>query len=171
MPPLLFAWVQLSKRGQAGDDETNVSDASDEHHERVRSGYTPGTKKSPKLVRSGLYQVGAEPLEAVPRDGDRDAGAKSQCAVSAREKDNSNVDQCLKRVQQTEPRNNDRRSHQRKNEEPGSERDPSACPLGSVAVLRCQARFNGTDLDRSHDLVVLKFRRHVSERMIAIFKL
>src|ERR1700674_5845877 len=103
MPPLLLAWVQLSKRGQAGDDENNVSDDSDEHHKRV--------KKSPKLARSGLYQVGAKPLEAVPSDGDRDAGAKSQCAVSAREKDNSNVDQCLKRVQQTEPRNNDRRTH------------------------------------------------------------
>jgi hypothetical protein len=84
-----------------------MSDASDEHHESVGSAYMAGTQKSPKLVRSGLYQVGVEPLEAVPSDCDRDAGAKSQCAVSAREKDNSHVDQCLKRVQQTELRNND----------------------------------------------------------------
>src|ERR1700675_655039 len=118
MPPLLFAWLQLSKRGQAGDEENNVSDASDEHHERVRSAYMAGTKESPKLARSGLYQVGAKPLEAVPSDGDRDAGAKSQCAVSAREKGNSHVDQCLKRVQQTELRNDDAHTPHGENKEP-----------------------------------------------------
>jgi hypothetical protein len=75
LPPLLFAGAKLSKRGQAGDDEKNMGDASDEHHERVGSVRMAGTKKSPKLMRSGLYEVGAEPLEAVPSHGDRDAGA------------------------------------------------------------------------------------------------
>jgi hypothetical protein len=55
LPPLLFAGVQLSKRGHAGGDENNMSDASDEHHERVGSVCVAGTKKSPKLMRSGLY--------------------------------------------------------------------------------------------------------------------
>lgn len=76
-----------------------MSDAPNKHQERLDSAYMAGAKKAPKLVCSRLYQVGPQPLDAVPSDGDGSAGTKSQCTVSAREQDHSQVDQRLKRVQ------------------------------------------------------------------------
>ena len=110
-----------------------MSDASDEHHERLGSACVAGSEKSPKLVRSGLYQVRTEPLEAVPSHGDRDAGAQSQCAVSSCENDNCDVDQGLKSVQQTQLWNGESRSEKGEDEESGSDRNPYAWGADSPA--------------------------------------
>ena len=63
LPSLPFAGVQLSKRRQAGNDENDMPDGGNEHHERVRSLQAAGTEHSQKLARFSLYQMRAEPLE------------------------------------------------------------------------------------------------------------
>ncbi len=77
MPPIPLFGVLLAKRSDAADDEDDMSDASDEHHQRVGPMYVPGTQQGPQFVtlkrfsvlRSWNYEVS-------------EAGISAACATS-----------------------------------------------------------------------------------------
>jgi hypothetical protein len=124
LPPSPVIGVAMKHRGDTSDDENEVPDASDEHHQRVWPLHLTSSEKRPQLTQPSLHQVRYEQAEDIPEYCDCDSSTVPPRTVATRQKDNRNVNQCLEQMKEPQPGNDERGSRQGYQEEPSSDPNP-----------------------------------------------
>lgn len=124
LPPSPVIGVAMKHRGETSDDENEVPDASDEHHQRVWPLHLTSSEKRPQLTQASLHQVSHEQAEGVPEYCNCDSSTVPPRIVAARQKDNRYVNQCLEQMKEPQPGNDERGSSQGYQKEPSSDPNP-----------------------------------------------
>jgi hypothetical protein len=112
LPPSPVVGVAMKDGGQTSDDENEVPDASDEHHQRVWPLHVAGSEKRPQLTQASLHQVSHEQAEGVPDYCNCDSSTVPPRTVAPRQNDDRNVNQCLKEMKRPQIGNDERGSRQ-----------------------------------------------------------
>jgi hypothetical protein len=99
--------------------------ASDRNHgnHQIRPVKLAGTKQDANLFQPGLEKSGKEDVTVVPECGDDRACAEPPCAIAASKHNDCHIDQCLKRMKQSNARVKDCRQNEGENEESGANPD------------------------------------------------
>ncbi len=109
LPPLPSLRVEAEDPRNRSEDKNEMSDSAKRHRHGYELLDAPCAERQPEGDGARLYEVRDEKAHPVPNDRNSKTSSISPCAVSARKNDDSNVDQRLDGVKNSQIGNKNRR--------------------------------------------------------------